>query len=417
MLGGHLFTIMTRQGTTVKYKSKKEHLFVYKVLFMIVTILTYLLGKNIPLYMIDVAAYRDNLVSAEDVLMHAIQGDRYQYSMFALGISPFMISGIVTQLMLALKGSKARSGVSPKKVNRLTITLTFILAVFMAIMRVTDLHFTENDMPLFAIQAVACVEMVTGAMLIIWLAQRNKKYGIGGQSALILLNLTDNFVTNVKGQNSNQMFLAIMLTVMSVIVVLIFENTEKRIPLQRVSIHNIYADKNYMAIKMNPIGVMPAMFAMALFSLMQLLVELAGLIFKDNPTYVWCIEHMVLDNYLGITVYILGLYVLTMGFSRVFLNPRETMEQFLKNGDSIQNIHAGRDTKRYLSKTINGLSFLSATMMAICLAVPLVLQMHGYLGGTLAALPSSAMMLVGISCNMIREMIAVRHLEGYNPFI
>jgi len=56
-------------------------------------------------------------------------------------------------------------------------------------------------------------------------------------------------------------------------------------------------------------------------------------------------------------------------------------------------------------------------MMAICLALPLALQMFGYLEGSLSALPSSAMFLVGIVCNLIREFAAVRHLEGYKPFI
>ena len=56
-------------------------------------------------------------------------------------------------------------------------------------------------------------------------------------------------------------------------------------------------------------------------------------------------------------------------------------------------------------------------MMSACLALPLILQMQGRLEGSLAALPSSAMFLVGIVCNLIREFAAVRDLEGYKPFI
>lgn len=417
ILGGHLFTIIARQDKTLKYGSQKENLMLYKVLFMLFTVVVYIIGKSLPLYMIDVEAYADATVSAEELLLQAIKGDRYQFSLFALGISPYMISSIATQMFVAFKSSEAKARISPKKMNRFTVQATLLLAVLMAVMQVPKLHFKIAGDYLLIAQCIAGMEMVAGAMLIIWLSDRNKKYGIGGQSALIFINLFDSFSSNLKGHTSNQMLIALLLTLMSVSVMAIFENTEKRIPLQRVSIHNIYADKNYLAIKMNPIGVMPAMFSMAVFTLMQLIVEFTGWFVPEHPAWLWCRENMVLSKPFGICMYILGLYVLSVGFSRVILNPQETTEQFLKSGDSIVNIHAGKDTKRYLSKTINRLSFLSATMMSACLALPLILQMQGRLEGSLAALPSSAMFLVGIVCNIIREFAAVRDLEGYKPFI
>lgn len=396
---------------------QKENLLLYKILFMIFTLLVYLLGKGIPLYMVDVAAYTGQNIGTEALLLQAIRGDRYQYSIFALGISPFMISSILMQLWNAFKSSEAKARISPRKMNRKMIVTTLFICGVMAIVQVPKLHFRVEESMLLPVQIISGIEMIAGGMLIIWLSDRNKKYGIGGQSPLIFINLFDSFCSNLKGNEWKSMSLALLLVFFAVVVMAVMESVEKRIPLQRVSIHNIYADKNYLAIKMNPIGVMPAMFSMAVFTLMQMLTELLGWLFKENVTYLWWKENMVLTKPLGIFIYVLGLYALSLCFSRVFINPKETTEQFLKSGDSIQNIHAGKDTKRYLSRTINGLAFFSATMMAICLAVPLVLQMYGKLTGTLAALPSSAMMLVGIVINLYREVIAVRHLEGYRPFI
>ena len=168
---------------------------------------------------------------------------------------------------------------------------------------------------------------------------------------------------------------------------------------------------------MNPIGVMPAMFSMALFTFVQLLVNLAGLFYRDHSAYMSIVKGMELTKPLGVAVYVIGIYLLSVVFARVFLNPKETMEQLLKSGDSIQNIHAGKDTKRYLSKNITGLALLSATMMSFFLALPLVLQMYGHLSGTLAALSSSSMMLVGVLCNLSREWMAIRNIERYKPFI
>lgn len=401
----------------MKYTAKKEHLIVYKALFMLFVIIVYIIGKSLPLYMIDESAYAGMSLGAEEVLLQAIRGDRYQYSLFALGISPFMISSILIQVVNAFKNSEARARTSPRKMNKRSMQITLLLAVLMAVMQVQELHFKVTGNMLLVAQIIAVVEMVTGAMVIIWLSDRNKKYGIGGQSALIFVNLFDSFYNNLKGQETRGMLFALLLSFMAVTVMTILENAEKRIPLQRVSIHNIYADKNYLAIKMNPIGVMPAMFSMAVFSLMQLVVDLLGIVLSDNATYLWWKDNMVLTKPLGIGMYVLGLYALTIGFSRVFLSPKETTEQFLKSGDSIQNIHAGKDTRRYLSGIITGLAFFSATMMAVCLTVPMALQISGDLEGTLAALPSSAMMLTGVVCNLSREVMAIRHLEGYKPFI
>ena len=162
---------------------------------------------------------------------------------------------------------------------------------------------------------------------------------------------------------------------------------------------------------------MPAMFSTAFFMLPQLLIGGLAWLFPENTEIIWWQENMTLTKPLGIGVYIVVLYCLTIFFSRIFINPREMTEQFLKSGDSIINIHAGRDTKRYLSKVIVRISLLSATVMSICLGVPLYLQMNGTFESSLVSLPSSFMMLTGLWCNLYREMEAVKDLDAYKPFI
>lgn len=397
---------------------KKEHLILYKVLFTIGILVAYFVGKSLPLHSVDVSAYAEQGISAEALLRQTISGDIYQCSLFALGVSPYMISSVLVQILSAFRGSEARSRVSPRKVNKLTLSLTFIFAALMAFVQVQELSFTVTEAyKLIAVKIIAGVEMVTGAMMIIWLASRNKKYGIGGQSALILINVLDGIFTTIKGHDFSELAIPLLVAFMAMAVMAILENTEKRIPVQRISIHNIYADKNYLAIKMNPIGVMPAMFSMAFFMIPQLVVSLLLLIVPNHPELLWLQENLALTKPVGIIVYIVILYLLTVGFSRVFVNPGELTDQFLKSGDSIQNVHAGKETKKYLSRTITGLALFSATMMSICLGFPLLLQLMGNLQGSFAALPTSVMMLTGIVCNLGREVFAIKHLGAYKPFI
>lgn len=396
---------------------KNDSIIKYKLIYTILILLAYMIGKCLPLYMIDLSAYTSGSMDAEALLMQSISGDIYQCSLFALGISPYMISSVLVQLISTFRSSDSKARVSPKKTNRMSLTFTLVIAIIQAVVRVQDLQFrVEGDMLAMA-RIVVAFEMVAGVMIILWLSSRNKQYGIGGQSALIFINVVDGIIATLQGHKIQNLVLSLGVSFVVMVVMIIMENAEKRIPVQRISIHNIYADKNYLAIKLNPIGVMPAMFSTAFFMVPQLIITGLVWLFPEQPDILWWQENMTLSKPLGIAVYIFILYCLTIGFSRVFVNPREITEQFLKSGDSILNLHAGRDTRKYLSRVINRISFLSATVMSICLGVPMILQLVWGGDSTLMTLPSSTMMLTGIWCNLYREIVAIRDLEAYKPFI
>lgn len=396
---------------------KKVSIIRHKLIYTILILLVYFLGKSLPLYGVDVSSFIDRGVDAEALLTQTISGDIYQCSLFALGISPYMMSSIFVQIAVSFRSSESKARISPKKKNRMILAMTVVLAVFQAFSRVQELPFMETGGLLLLAKSVAMAQMTAGVILILWLSVRNKKYGIGGQTALIFVNILDGMTATLKGHAVRSLIAPVIVSLAVILIMLVMENAEKRIPVQRISIHNIYADKNYMAIKLNPIGVMPAMFSMAFFMLPQMIFSGLSWLMPGNVEVAWWQQNMSLSRPLGVAVYIFILYCLTIGFSRVFINPKEITEQFLKSGDSILNLHAGRDTKRYLSREIGRISFLSATVMSICLGIPMVLQFVGGMDSTLVMFPSSVMMMTGIWCNLYREVAAIRDLEAYRPFI
>lgn len=396
---------------------KKESIIKYKLIYTVLILLVYFWGKSLPLYMIDISAYIHENVDAQILLIQTISGDIYQCSLFALGISPYMIASLIVQVISSLRNMNSKARVSPKKTNQRVLMFTLIIAICQAVLQAQELKFCVEGNQLIMAQIVAVFEMVAGVMIIMWLCSRNKQYGIGGQSALIFINIIDGMIATLQGHEIKELVVSTAVSFVVMVIMIIMENTEKRIPVQRISIHNIYADKNYLAIKLNPIGVMPAMFSTAFFMVPQLFIQGVQRLFPENVGIIWWQENMALTKPLGIAVYVMILYGLTIGFSRVFVNPREITEQFLKSGDSIRNIHAGRDTRKYLSRSINRISFFSATVMSICLGGPMVLQLVWGLDNTLVTLPSSAMMLTGIWCNLYREIVAIKNLEAYEPFI
>lgn len=396
---------------------EKHNLLKGKILYTIIIVFIYLICRNIPLYKVDMALYFGKQSDGSNLLFQTLASDINRCTLFALGITPYMMSSIFVQIVMAFRSSEYKKRTSPIKINKVIMQITLLASIFMACVRVFNIQFTVSGRMLIIAQIVAIIEMIAGAMLIIYLSSRNKKYGIGGQSAIVFVNILDGILDTLSANIRRDLIVPMIISLIVVFVIIIMEASEFRKGVQRISIHNIYADKNYMAIKLNPIGMMPAMFSMAFFMIPQFLMKVVAYVFYDNKFIVKLNENMILTKPLGVGVYIFVLYILTVFFSRIMLNPKEITEQYLKSGDSLQDIHAGADTKRYLSKVITTLGIISATVMSICLGVPLLLQVKGVIDGALVMLPSSIMMLTGIGCSLYSEMVAVRNLEGYKSFI
>ena len=387
----------------------------YKLAYTSLILLVYILGKCIPLYGIDLSAYSYEAVGVEEVLMQTISGDAYRSSIFALGIFPFMISGILVQVAFAVRNLFTKTRISPKTMNRASIMVTLVIALIQAFTQVPELKFAVSEEKLLYTQAIAIMEMITGVMLIMWLSKRNGKYGVGGRMILALVNIMDRITATVLNNSIQSLAVPLAIGIAVLVVTLVMENSEMRIPVQRVSIHNVYADKNYMAIKLNPVGVMPVMFTTAVFMLPRLLVSLLGYLFPQNMGIAWWQANMTLTKPLGIVVYIACEYMLTIGLSMLIVSPKDIAEQFLKSGDSIVNLHAGRDTRRYLRRVVWGIGSLSAMVMGVCILVPLLLQLRGSIDSTLTMLPSSIMMMTSFWCTIHRELVAVYKYDACLP--
>lgn len=378
--------------------------------------LVYIIGKNIPLYHIDFSGYKASInMNVEDLLIQSINGDVYKSSVFALGIFPSMIAGFLVQILMAIRGIFTKSGISPGKSQRMTVAVTLMIAVFQAVVQTPELNFKVSDDPLYVTRIIAGMEMVTGASLIMWMADRNGRYGIGGRMAFMIVNILERISLPIATYSMSSLKIPLAAAAVMMMVALIMENTEKRIPVQRISIHNIYADKNYMAIKFNPVGLMPMMFTTAVFMLPKLLVTLLVRLYPYHQGVLWWQENLSLMKPFGIFIYLMCEYLLTIGLAMLMISPKDISENFLKSGDSIVDLHAGRDTRRYLSGVMWRISLLSATVMGGCICVPIVLQSQAGIDSTLAALPTSIMMLTGFSCNIYREICTLWAYDSCRP--
>jgi len=391
---------------------------IQKLIFTLIIMSVYLIGRELPLYGVDLAAYDAFRDDSADLIMQTIGGDRYKTSVLALGISPFMFSMLFVQVIVAMKKADSKAHTSPKKITRATLILMLIWAIVQAYFTTeSTVYIYQGGYDLLIAKLISGLQMVTGAFVILWLATRNGKYGVGGQTILIFVNILDGVVNTARMASGDELKIIGTIGVIALLFTIIFENTEYRIPMQRISIHNIYSDKNYIPIKLNPIGMMPVMFSSAFFMLPVYVVTGLSNIFPEDVNLLWAKENMDTTHPLGIGVYIVVLYFITVAFSFVFISPKNLAENMQKSGDSITGLRAGRKTRKYIGKRVFFISIFSASFMSLFLGLPLVLQLNGYISAAVMSLPSIMIAMASINCNLYRELRAVKDFDAYVPFI
>lgn len=401
----------------INLKKSKEHILLYKILYSLLTMLLYMIGRNIPLYGVDVDAYRQVDVNAQSIIMQAVSGDFRNCSVFILGLWPYMLASMLTVLIVAVATLDKTRRVSPKKINQWTVALMMCIAAGQAYQYVQGYIYKVEGTALLQAKAVVFMELIAGMLIVVYMGDRSTKYGILGKTSVFLVNIVDGMLTMLAGQPLEKLLLPAAIGVAEIAVMIIMETTEKRIAVQRVSIHNIHADKNYIAYKLNPIGVTPMMFASAAFMLPQAVAHALHSLYPENGTMAWVADHMNLTSRLGIWVYLAVIVILTVSFSFVMLSPGKMADDLMHAGDSVLGIYAGRATKRYLQGCVLRFSIYSSVIIGICVGVPLFLQFGGYIDPTLAMFPCSVMMSTGIWISFYREAEVYRHMDRYAPFV
>lgn len=395
-----------------------------KLLYTLIIILVYIVGRCLPLYGVDVTHISYDSLDMQNMLMQTIGGDRNNSSLFALGISPLIMSSILVQVLGAIQGHEARAKTSPKKKMGVMFFFFFIIALFQAIFRVSKLPYKFiGGMALMEAQSISVIELITGSFFIVWLISRNKKYGIGGQGILIFINILDQIFGMILDMDKVY-FLVIKNTIITIfilffvlLVTILTESIEIRMPIQRISIHNIHADKNYLAFKFNPIGIMPIMFASAVYMVPRTIIMVIAGLYPEKRVLTEIIEATELNTSLGMALYVLVIFVLNYLYTFITINPGDISEQFLKSGDSLEDIRAGKATKRYLTKKLLIVCFFSSCIMSAFIIVPMIMKEQGTLNPNIAAMIPTVMILTGIWINIYREIEAIGEYDSYRPII
>ncbi len=328
-------------------------------------------------------------------------GGLTNFSIFALGVSPYITSSIIIQLLstdvipaltrLNKQGEKGR--IKLEKITRIvTIFIAFMqsLAVVLALESTgyVSLGAYNNLSGILILSTI----MVSGSLISLWIADQITMSGVGNGTSIIIVvgivaripSLLSNELSFFIGASitSEQILIGavnfifyILFTLGLIWLIAFFETSERRLPIQQTGqgLNLINDEQTYLPIKVNPAGVIPVIFASAIMSLPGTIAQFFG----DTRGAVWVIENISLTSPIGVTIYAILLFLFGMFYAHININSIDMAENFQKSSTFIIGVTPGEDTEKYISRTVTRLSIIGSFELMMLAIMPYLLTFIG----------------------------------------
>lgn len=403
-----------------------------KILYTLMIFAIVRLGTLIALPGIDTAgviAARQNASVAGTLYSVIAGGANSNWSIFAMGIGPYINASIIMQLLtIAIPKFEQLSKEGPdgrKKLQSYSRYLTVVLALIQGI----GLVYTYQNMYLVhspLVYVASVFALVCGSTFVMWLAEQITAQGIGnGSSMIIFINIVSNlpmgaaslYYTIVgSGAIGAAKVAAIVLILIIVLAFIVCVNSgERRLPVQysskMVGRKQAGGRNTTMPIKVNTSGVISIIFAI---SLLQFPMQIGNFIQNKGEVFTKVLEVLNMTHPVGAILYILLIFFFTYFYTSIVINPNEIAMNMKKNGGFIPGIRPGQPTSNYITRVVNRITLVGAVCYAILAMVPIVLQwifkINVGFGGT------TLIIVVGVCLDIVKTLesqLLMRHYKGF----
>lgn len=349
-------------------------------------------------------------------------GGLSQFSIFAIGISPYITAQIIVQLLssdlipplarLTKSGERGR-----KKIEVITRILTLPFAIVQSYAIITMLLSSSNSFisiseklpiikgsPEFFVFYILL--MIAGTYISILLGDLISKRGVGNGMTLIIItgivsSLFNSFQTvfqslsGISAQNTNLVtliaFIVYLFFYFLVLIGVIFiDGSVRKIPIQQVgqSFNRDSKELSYLPIKINSASVIPVIFAS---SLMTIPTTIAQLLPQSSLSVDFINRYLSLESISGVIFYFFLIILFTFFYSYVQLNPNKISEDFKKSGRFIPGIKVGKETEKHISKILYRVNWIGGPFLALVASLPYIVTIiTGYASNGLIRIPSYA---------------------------
>ena len=409
-----------------------------RVIFTLLMLFVYRMGVQIPTPGINgeaLAAFFQQNASTLFGMFNMFSGGALEnFSIFALGIMPYISASIIIQLLTVvipqLESLKKESEAGQRKITQYTRYGTVGLSIIQGFFIATGLEGMAGPSgvaivmdPGIQFKLMTVLTLTSGTSFIMWLGEQMTERGIGNGISLIIYAgiiarmpaAVGNSIQLLKSGEIPMIFVPIMLLMMFGVVAIIvfFETAQRRIPIQyakRVVGRRVYGGQSsHLPLKINISGVIPPIFASSIMmfpatigSFIQIdWVQLVSASLSPGTIYYYIL-------YIGMIVFFCFFY------TAVTFNPDDVAENLKKNGGFVPGIRPGKRTAEFIDKVLTRLTVVGAIYLsAVCVLPTLLISKFNipfYFGGT------ALLIVVGVAIDTISQIeshLVMRNYEGF----
>jgi preprotein translocase subunit SecY len=401
-----------------------------KIIFTLGMIVLFRLGAHIPVAGVNTAKLatlfgQGNILGFLDLFTG---GALMRFSVFAMGIVPYINASIIMQLLqvvvpqleeLAKEGDSGR-----KLIASYTRYLTVALAAFQAFGMAFWLRGVMIDGYSFGFfLAGTVVALTAGSTLVMWFSELITDKGIGnGASLLIFVGIVSRIpayvgqtVTLVKGGASIIGVLILVAAFLAMIVAIVLvQEAQRRIQVQyakRIIGRKVYGGQStYIPLRINQGGVIPIIFASSVLLFPATIAQ-----FIPNPAVQSIVGWLSPSGSLYLVFYFALIFFFTYFYTAITFNPVELAENIKKYGGFITGIRPGKPTAQFLEYTITRLTLVGAAFLAIIAVVPSIIESLTHITSFQGLGSTSLLIVVGVALDLVRQIethLVTRQYEG-----
>lgn len=395
-----------------------------RIVFTLFVLLVFAFGNSITVPGMNIITKDIDFLE----LFNALSGGGLkQFSIFALGVTPYISASIVIQILQMdiipyFKELKELGEEGRRKINKITRYLGLGVALVQGFFY-PILFFGKGTYSVTQCLEIAII-LTAGTAFLLWLGDQITQKGIGnGLSLLIMAGIVNTLPSMfIKAFNelvptaSNTWIgglsyaIFIILNILIVVGVVWVQEAERRIPIQysNRSSSSYGGQQTFLPLRLNSAGVMPVIIASVIMSLPSIFTYFV----KSAKPFV--------DTYLstakpvGFSIYIVLVFAFTYIYTYMTINPEELSKNLNNNGGYIPGVRPGKETKNYISKVLSKITFMGAIFICIIAALPTVFTTLTGLTESIRIGGTSILIVVGVVVETYKQIESSVASRNYN---
>lgn len=436
---------MTKIGNIFKVTELRN-----KILFTLAMLLIYRLGVSLRVPGVDAQAVSQLREASKSQgalgFLNLFSGGAFgSFSIFALGIMPYITASIIMQVLTVvipkLEQWQQEGATGQRKITQWTryvaigiatlqgAGLTFIFgqgrgsAFFSASNKAPDVVLLDPFMP----RALLVIpSLVAGTALLMWLGELISQRGIGNGMSMVIFasvvsGLPYNYYSLLQTRKIVVFAILVALTIAIIFAVVRVELGQRRLPVQfakRVVGRKMYGGQStYIPLKVNQSGVVPIIFASSVLLLPVLMSNMLGSGEGWRGSIARFVDQYLINsqNLLYVTVFALLIIAFAYFYNSIAFDPIRQADQLRKQGGFIPGIRPGQQTESFLAKTVNRITLPGATFVAVIAILPYIVLWVGNVSSFPFA-GTTVLIAVGVALELMRQIdsqLMQRNYEGF----